>query len=352
MRQVNLILWGLLIGFLLSFGSVPPITAHVVPIQNIFYLTKQAHVVCKGKVLNTRDRGILEQEIDGEKANITRVTIIFQIDKIFKGKVKSNIIEIEAFTSCDVPFINLNKEGYFLVFLDGPINDVYKFTDQYVGSMPITSKAIVDTNATDPLDLLELELLASLQEDDRKLMMIAIEQLGNLKHVRSTKPLKDLLQLPDQEITGAVYNSIIKLNDYSILKEAIKYIEQPTTDQHIQVKQAKIARSICFIRDQQTIPILNEQLILSKVGFLREYISRALRAMKNPSSVPYFIAALDDPAQEVRYQALMGLAEIEDKNGEWAPGIENFTSNGIPAVKLWKHWWQSEGKSKYAKLAK
>ena len=109
-------------------------------------------------------------------------------------------------------------------------------------------------------------------------------------------------------------------------------------------------------------------LIVQKVGELRAPTARAqlatlldspsvelaraaavaLRQLHDPATVPDLIAALDNADQDVRYQALMGLAELEPAV-EAGPSHKLYRSDEARYIGLWKQWWASSGRSRMAK---
>jgi len=72
-----------------------------------------------------------------------------------------------------------------------------------------------------------------------------------------------------------------------------------------------------------------------------------LRNLHNPKSVPVLIKALDDPDLLTEYEALITLAEITHKGGDYGPGLGPFRTNPEKYIGLWKEWWETEGRSEY-----
>lgn len=68
----------------------------------------------------------------------------------------------------------------------------------------------------------------------------------------------------------------------------------------------------------------------------------ALRQLHDRAAMPDLIRALDHPDQEVRYQAVMGLAELEP-SVEAGPAFELYRTDESQYIQRWKQWWQSSG---------
>lgn len=333
---------------LFVIAPVVNIFGYPVGVKDILYLIDKAQLVCKGRVVAVRELGNAAVEVDGEDCNAQKKLAVFHVDRIFKGvKVGSEYINIEFLESCELPLVTLENGEYSLVFLSAVSSEVYKFADQKSGKLPITSAFVpVSVNNPSTLELIEAELFASIQDSNRDVVLVAVEQLGNLKKVTSTQPLREVLRSEDNELKGYAYASLIKLGDYSVLREAVKFVEQAVTDQNIRRSQAWVSIAIGNIRSGIVVQDLNE-FSGSKNTFLRQRAVMALRAIKSPLSLSYLIQKLDDPDPEIRYHATMGLAAIERKTGEWAPASELFHKREVEYTARWKSWWQLSGKQRY-----
>ncbi len=83
-------------------------------------------------------------------------------------------------------------------------------------------------------------------------------------------------------------------------------------------------------------------LMRSHVPSLALAAAMALRQLGIRAAQPDLIHALDHPNQEVRYQAVMGLAELEPGVGE-APSFPLYQRNEGYYLRLWKRWGQQSG---------
>lgn len=104
-------------------------------------------------------------------------------------------------------------------------------------------------------------------------------------------------------------------------------------------------RRVWTIRDGQ---LAEEWLVIRHEGGKR--YSYALRHVDIDAVVPALISALDDADQEVRYNAVAGLASFTSKTGEWFPAYPVFIKNQTFYIGLWKNWWETRGKNRMGKL--
>ena len=106
-------------------------------------------------------------------------------------------------------------------------------------------------------------------------------------------------------------------------------------------------------------------LIVQKVSHLREPAARgqlsallrgsraelaraaavSLRQLHDRAVMPDLIEALDNADQEIRYQAVMGLAELEP-SVEGGPSYELYRLDESRYIRLWKQWWESSGRNR------
>jgi HEAT repeat protein len=84
----------------------------------------------------------------------------------------------------------------------------------------------------------------------------------------------------------------------------------------------------------EDIAVLGNLLNFKQVQF-RRLASSALRASSNEAAIPLLITALGDVDSEVRYNAVMGLAEMFD-DSKHAPSYKYFLENQDYYIDYWK----------------
>jgi hypothetical protein len=99
-----------------------------------------------------------------------------------------------------------------------------------------------------------------------------------------------------------------------------------------------ILESLSKVHDPEARPQL-ALLMLSHVPGLALAAAMALRQLGIRAAQPDFVHALDHPDQDVRYQALMGLAELEPGVGQ-APSLPLYLQDEAYYLRLWKRWSQ------------
>lgn len=83
-------------------------------------------------------------------------------------------------------------------------------------------------------------------------------------------------------------------------------------------------------------------LVRSTSPELARAAAMALRQLHERAAIPSLISALNHPDQQVRYQAVMGLAELEPGVG-LGPSFDLYRINEPDYIERWKQWWASSG---------
>jgi HEAT repeat protein len=305
------------------------------PVRNVRYLAEQSAVIVKGRVLSVTQVGTNEK------------TASFQADSVLKGNVPTKIITVAFSESTGAPSVALESNEYALLFLSKGRNESYAFADPQVGKLPITSRDVPSADAAPTTSgKLEAVLFASLSDPEAEVARTALQQVGNLGSVRSTLAIRDIAASGPPDSQGLAYIALLKLGDYSLLSQSIRFAEQAGQDTELQRLQSGVAEAIGDIQDKTMLPVLNALLASPNLS-LRRAAAKALRQIGDPSSARVLVTALDDSDRDVQYDAVMALAELFGASSDNAPAREAFDKNPGKYVNGWKTWWEESGKEKY-----
>jgi HEAT repeat protein len=98
--------------------------------------------------------------------------------------------------------------------------------------------------------------------------------------------------------------------------------------------------SVLFLENAKASEIGSfEELAGSASGEVRHAALRAIRKIGDAGTTPFLIQELDSSDPICQYTALITLAEIHHKTGEYGPGLGSFESDKARYVKLWKEWF-------------
>jgi len=95
-----------------------------------------------------------------------------------------------------------------------------------------------------------------------------------------------------------------------------------------------------------------KMLVRCPYPLLRSSAMDAIRSLRAPRTMPFLVEQLDSNDPDVQYDALITLAEITNKGGDFGPTMDTFEKQPEKHIALWKKWWQDEGARRYAAPAR
>lgn len=334
-------------------------SATPVPYISFQDLVSKSDFICKGEVLQVDKIGESEERASDDNRLLgkinTKVAMV-GIDRILKGNETEKTIKVEfeeVFAGVILSRMTLQKGEYVLLFLKregGRYKLTFKYYGKFRAKIPVSSGNMqIKAEGSNPSALVQQELLNSLKSKVPNVILPSLIGLEGLKSKAAIMHIENLLDFNDVAVKGQALSTLIKLGSIDHIAEAISYIdEQPTTKKQGRYK-VEIILSLEKVRDANAVPELHA-LLKHQNALVRREVAASLRSIKDRSSIPFLIEALDDLQEEVRIQAVMGLTEMdivdmrskywENPAAEEEKWIERYIS-------LWKAWWQEEGKEKF-----
>ena len=322
-------------------------TAYPTPVQNVRYLAERSGVIVKGRVLEVNETGTIEKPTENGLLTFREMAASFQVDSVLKGNVEAKAITVGFLENPEVPALTLEPNEYALLFLNSGQDGKYSFADPQVGKMAITRQNVpLAETAQTTEGKLEAELMASLSDPDSEVARTALEQVGNLGSVRSTQAIRNIAFGGAPDFQGLAHRALLRLGDYSLLDQAVRYAEEPAQELDLQRLQLGVVEAIGDIENRSAVPALNSLLASPSVN-LRRAAAKALRAIGDPSSARFLVRALDDSDRDVQYDAGMALAGLAGASPDNAPSRDVFDRSPAKYLGRWKSWWETSGKQGY-----
>lgn len=91
-----------------------------------------------------------------------------------------------------------------------------------------------------------------------------------------------------------------------------------------------------------------KELVRCPYPMIRSFAMDAIRKLRAPRTMSFLLEQMDSKDPEVQYTAVITLAEIADKGGEFGPAWDTFQSEPAKYIGLWKQWWREEGSRRFA----
>jgi hypothetical protein len=337
-----------------AFASPRPVAGT----EDIPKLTAASTLVCKGEVVDAPTPTFVPSS-----AGMTRLTAtaIVRPGRCFKGAPQGSSIPVlfDGFVSgVDLSFV-LRKGDYRLFFLK-PQNGKYAVVDVWFGTLPISRELGPVPDDADGTYLLELDLKAGLRDSDPERVLDSIRMLGNMKRLRSTTELKQLVNTPDPLVKTYVWQALLRLKDYSVLPAVAEFFESQPEPPHelllprdrLFEMQFELSNEVEAIRDPNTLPFLERLAVTGKASGLRMDALQALRAIGSPRSAATYLKALDDPNPDNGFSAMQGLLSLAGGGAiDWVPTWKRFDEAPRYYATKCREWWQAEGQQEAASRA-
>jgi len=316
---------------------------------------QRAEIICAGRVQAVHYEGDGTVSVAGQPIAGNWQVADFVIDHLIKGETAAKRIRVRYFVPRDsmrgIHFDVLPEERrclLFLVLMAGQ-ESTYALVNRTASVIPLSSNLPYGVEASAAQsEHLKRELLEAIATEETWIAVAALRSLVQigLADDKVIEILKAASTGEDKAIAGTALAMRISLMDKTALPQSRAFMESGARPES-QCKEIGAAlRQLTaphFFSDLQ-------QMIQSPAVLLRRGASYALRYADSDAMVPAFISALEDTDQEVRYNAVAGLASFTSKTGKWFPAYPVFIKNQATYIDLWKNWWETEGKTRYGKV--
>jgi len=177
----------------------------------------------------------------------------------------------------------------------------------------------------------------------------AVSDLAMLQEKRSSAAINAALDnIKDPVIWGETLITLFRLGDYSRLPEAVAFIQSEGKSDSVSLNvKSYLASKISLIKDTDLVGKYCIPLLQHRDEQIRRFAAKAVRNARMRTAMPQLIKGLQDSDDEVKYECLMGLADMLGRVGAWAPSYELFLNKKQEYVMRWQNWWDSGGKDEY-----
>lgn len=202
------------------------------------------------------------------------------------------------------------------------------------------------------LQQLQMDAMAIAQGPDLNLSRAALEFLTRFKHLDPSLQ-SALLELGNRQDPDTRLLSLIALfnvrgipNRPALLHRLALLLNAPGMDPDIfpGMFEAESVIGKSTIADFAAL----KELVKCRYPMIRFAAIEAIREFRAPRTMPFLVELLDSPDVDVRYDALITLAEISGKGGDFEPLDAQFKANPAKYTALWKQWWRDDGSRRYA----
>jgi len=319
---------------MLSFELIA--SASPIPVMNIAQLVERADLVVIGEVVLVVEKSAQDIEINGKTTKVHTMVGEIHVDRILKGFMNTPSLTVE-FQLPDEPvgYRGLAHGSYRMVFVTKTPSG-YVFVSPYYPST--TAIPGVPLREGSPPENVSYELGAVLRSAnataDQK--QEALYALQALRVSAATAILEHGLEDKSLVLRLIAAAALLERNDLAGLQTA----EAALTNRPSGVPN-HLFHNIDYaiaegVRDERAVSLLDRLLRLPDEETRRAAAS-ALRHIGSQSAAPSLVRALNDQDFEIRYYAVVGLAEITGQL-DWHPNEEIFHTEESKYLQHWREW--------------
>jgi hypothetical protein len=322
----------LLAAALVSVASIT--SASPVPQLRVAELVQNADVIVVGSVQAIGDLGPGSAVTPSGPLIGRRLVATLVIDRVLKGQNRSSLEFIFVRSDTSGAYGGIAAGDYRVFFLKGS-GDPYELVSPYYPSLvAIRGSTTTAETALDRVCEVLAEVLNSPSESLGS-RQSAISALWGVKSRFAADGLASALGDDTPAIRFGAASSLLASGDLRALSVADPALMSsgPTVPSDL---LHNLIVAIDGLKDLDAIPELDRLLTSPNVETRRRAV-RALRFSAATPALDSLAKALDDADNEVRYEAVAGLAGIAGQP-QWGPSIPEFNNNPTRYIEHWKAW--------------
>ncbi len=331
------------------FGLIPVVAAFgyctPVPSLNLALLTQEAELIVIGEVVSVKSEGVSDFIVGGQPIMAYKMTATLKSDRFIKGVSTAKAISFRfRMPKNSIGYASIAPGQFGMFFLREssdlelvPANPYYPFvvashtppvTMGTDSEQVVAEVAQVLTTAREPLDSCKR----------------AIEVLSRVRSEAPTEAVTAALlqgaQNADVSTRLLASAALLRRNDISTLGMVESILMRLPTNIDQEARPALIFAIQDGVRDSAAVPTL-AHLLNAPDSQVRRAAAAALRHTSADTAIYPLSKALRDNDREVRYQAVLGLAQITDQP-EWGPPLDLFERKEEHYLNYWKDWIKTE----------
>ena len=327
----------------LALCSLSSSLAGPLTLLNLEDLISKSQLIVVGEVVSLRERGTTEMVMSSGKVSAWIMEGELDVRAVLKGSSNSQTISIHFLLPqlpTGIPGVGMHSCRTF--FLKGAGNAL-EFTNPFypsVISVPDTPISGADV-ITRVIDQVGAVLNSAKASPNQKLEAISV--LRRTKNPAAHAALRRAIHEKDQSARLDAIAALLERNDISALSiaEAALMKAQQDVPEHI---LHNVRYAIGWgVTDEKAIPILARMIGASNAE-TRRAATLALWHTGSSAALKHLSVALDDSEFEVRYYAIVGLAEISGQRA-WRPNMDEFKLDEKRYLKHWLEWRKTHSSS-------
>lgn len=311
------------------------VNAIPVPALNLAELTRDSDLIVVGGVTNVWEEKRTSVVIQGQAIAGRQLVAQLQVERVLKGQLEQRNFSFRFVIADFTGYKEISTPQVGVFFLRRGARQEYTVTNPYYPSLVAAIEA--PTNQGNSFDRVVAEVanVLTLPNTSREYRVQAISVLKEVKHEVALEALRRVAGQPDVELRLRSVAALLWQNDVSVMKIAEEALLNPPPNIERRLL-TNLAFAVEGIKDSSAIPNLT-RLLKAPEAVTRRSAASALRRTGSANAIEPLTQALNDSDREVRYCAIIGLAEITGQY-EWGPSVDLFRRDEQRYLAYWKEW--------------
>lgn len=313
-----------------------------VPILNLPQLTQDAQLIFAGQVISTREIEHGEFKIRGNMVYASRMAATLRVDRAFKGAAGAEISVRFFSTGVNTGYRGVVEDEYGVFFLRRA-PEGFVFASPYYPFVIARKEACASKGDALSRVVAEIQCVLRSEAATTRQRVEAIQSLESVKTAAASAVLRSAMKEQPATVNQLAAWELLQRGDISALPLAEKSLQESP---HIEIKDTGFSMSTGWsvvldeIKDRRAAPALIRMLKTPDAP-TRCALLRALAQTGVEDAIEPLAQALDDADQQVRWYAVMALAEFagqDESEGEWYPSMEKFKTDERLYIDHWREW--------------
>lgn len=337
----------LLVGIL---GSAPlPTQAGIRTPLDMSPLASQASLIVVGRVLSLQVTGSkITVDYHGTPVQVQPVLASVQVLRTIKGTAPKPTLTVTVFEpDSDIGYELLGTGLVGTFFLTSEVGGAHGLVDPRCSFLPALPGAPqpLGSSTSDKVyaELRGVSVSVSCPSDLRAdAIGLLAEQLDFQGAGRAVEILREVAADNSSAVRLDAAASLLLRHDLTVLPIVTAALSSPED-----LDEGTVVALAASIRNGVSAPAALTPLLplLSSANVeVRRGVVGALRGIGNEAVLPHLTIALADNDQEVRYDAMMGIAAFAEGTGDHigkSPSMIVFAANESAYIEYWRHWVES-----------
>jgi hypothetical protein len=328
--ELRITLFTIVVLFYVSSLAVPT------PSLDLSKLTRESSLIVVGKIMSMRDTGEGVLSLQGRSIPVQKKIGKIQVSRILKGQSSEPTITFELVQTIvwyGIKDVRVEQVGMF--FLKSNANNGFIVTNYYYPFVVAATATPRGGDSDYERVLAEVMNVLALPQTTWVDKYAAIDILRQIETPAISASLRLAAKSGDMRVKLRAVAVLLHRNDISELEFAEKMLSRRPSGIAPDLIN-NLAYALHGVKDPKAIPTLM-RLLRSRDVEVRRSSALALRQTGSDAAINPFMKALYDNDRDVRYHAVMGLAEIT-KQYSWAPARDKYDSNELHYLTYWRNW--------------